>query len=412
VIALVVLGIVILLIIVRRIGNLKLGIWQIMGLGAIAVLLTGQISLLDALRAVDLDVVLFLFGVFVIGQALEESGLLSRISERTFRRARTVDSLVLSVILVMGLASTFLMNDTVAVIGVPVVLLLSRTNRISPKLMLFALAFAVTIGSVMSPIGNPQNLLIALEGTVRNPFVDFFRYLFVPTAVNLLAAYIVLRLFFRKEFDRPIAPIEPEELKDRRLASLAGISLGVMFSLILVKVLVVLLSIDIEFRLTYIALISMLPVLVLHKKRVDLVRSIDWRTLLFFISMFILMKSVWDTGVFQDIAGSTSTDLSSVPMIMAAGLLGSQFISNVPLVALYLPILTELGVGTEGMVALAAGSTIAGNLTLIGAASYSIIVQSAERRTGYTLTFMDFIKVGAPLTVINTAVHLLFFTIF
>ncbi|MGA1819895.1 MAG: SLC13 family permease [Thermoplasmatota archaeon] len=410
-IALVVLGIVILLIIVRRVGNLKLGIWQIMGLGAMAVLLTGQISLPDALRSVDLDVILFLFGVFVIGQALEESGLLSRISERLFRKARSVDSLVLSVILVMGLASTFLMNDTVAVIGVPVVLLLSRTSRLSPKLMLLALAFGVTIGSVASPIGNPQNLLIALEGTVRNPFVDFFLYLFVPTAVNLMAAYIVLRLFFRKEFKRPIAPVEPVELNDRRLATLAGISLGIMFALILVKILIVLLRIDIEFRLTYIALLSMLPVLIFHRRRIELVRSIDWRTLLFFISMFILMKSVWNTGVFQDIAENSSMDLSSIPMIMASGLLGSQFISNVPMVALYLPILAEMGVGAEGMAALAAGSTIAGNLTLIGAASNIIIVQSAERRTGDTLTFLEFIKVGAPLTVVNTLVHLLFFAI-
>ncbi|MBN1390027.1 MAG: anion transporter [Candidatus Thermoplasmatota archaeon] len=411
-IALIVLAIVILLIIIRRIGSLRLGIWMIMGMGALAVLLTGQISPMGAMRAIDLDVILFLFGVFVIGQALEESGLLSRISERIFRHARTVDALVLSVLLVMGLASTFLMNDTVAVIGVPVVLLLSRNSNISPKLMLLTLAFGVTIGSVTSPIGNPQNLLIALEGTVKDPFVDFFLYLFVPTMINILLAFGLLRLFFRKEFEKRVQPLEPVELADSRLASLSKISLGLMFTLIAVKIFIVMTGIGFDMRLTYIALIAMLPVLLFHKRRLHLVRSIDWRTLVFFAAMFVLMKSVWNTGIFQDITGSSPFNMGSIPMILSASIVGSQFVSNVPMVALYMPILQELGVGAEGMLALAAGSTIAGNLTLIGAASNIIIVQNAERRSGDTLTFLDFLKVGAPLTFLNIAVHLLFFALF
>ncbi|MBN1539745.1 MAG: anion permease [Candidatus Thermoplasmatota archaeon] len=403
---------VILLIVVRRIGSLKLGIWMIMGMGALAVLLTGQISPIGALKAVDCDVILFLFGVFVIGQALEESGLLSRISERIFRHARTVDALVLSVLLVMGLASTFLMNDTVAVIGVPVVLLLSKRSGISPKLMLLSLAFGVTIGSVTSPIGNPQNILIALEGTVENPFVDFFLYLFIPTMINILLAYALLRLFFRKEFHRRVQPLEPVELADSRLAFISRISLGLMFTLIAVKIIIVMTGIGFDMRLTYIALVSMLPILLFHNRRLQLVRSIDWRTLVFFAAMFVLMKSVWNTGIFQDITESSPFDMGSVPMILSASIVGSQFVSNVPMVALYMPILHEIGVGAEGMLALAAGSTIAGNLTLIGAASNIIIVQNAERRSGDTLTFLDFLKVGAPLTILNTAVHMLFFALF
>ncbi|MFW3145844.1 MAG: anion transporter [Thermoplasmatota archaeon] len=395
----------------RRVGRFKLAIWQIMGIGAIAVIVTFQISPLDALRSVNLDVILFLFGVFVIGQALDSSGYLSSVSERIFRKAGSVDMLVVSVLFLMGLSSAFLMNDTVAIIGTPVVLLLSKANRISPKLMLLALAFSITIGSVMSPIGNPQNLLIALEGTVENPFVEFAGYLFIPTIINLLTAYLLLRLFFRDEFRKELRPLKPEPLKDRRLALLSRVSLSIMFFLILVKIILVFLDIGGDIRLTYIALISMAPILLLHRSRFQLVRSIDWHTLLFFVSMFILMGAVWNTGFFQDILESSFSSLTSIPMVFLVSILASQLISNVPLVALYMPMLAELGVSSRELIALAAGSTIAGNLTLIGAASNVIIVQNAEKRTGDTLTFFDFIRIGFPLTVLNSLVYLVFFMV-
>ena len=169
------------LIAVRRIGKYRFQIWQIMLLGAIAVLVTLQITPLNALKAINIDVMLFLFGVFIIGQALEDSGYLSYLSSQLFGKARSLDILVLLVLLGAGGMSAFLMNDTLAIIGTPVMLLIARKNSggiKSPKILLLTLAFAVTIGSVMSPIGNPQNLLVAINGGIQNPFITFFKYLF------------------------------------------------------------------------------------------------------------------------------------------------------------------------------------------------------------------------------------------
>ena len=67
---------------------------------------------------------------------------------------------------------------------------------------------------------------------------------------------------------------------------------------------------------------------------------------------------------------------------------------------------------TAGMMALAAGSTIAGNLTILGAASNVIIIQNAEKKYGQTLTFWEFAKIGLPLTIINVAAYWAFFLIF
>ena len=172
-IPIIVLALVFILIIIRRIGKFRFQIWQIMALGAFAVLVTLQISPLNALKAINLDVIFFLFGMFIVGEALENSGYLSFLSYRLFDRAKSLDILVLFILFGMGISAAFLMNDTLAIIGTPVVLLLARKAQTTPKILLLALAFAVTIGSVTSPIGNPQNLLIAINGNVANPFITF-----------------------------------------------------------------------------------------------------------------------------------------------------------------------------------------------------------------------------------------------
>jgi len=395
---------------VRQIGSLKLRIWQIMLSGALAVLLTGQISPAEALKAVNLDVMLFLFGVFVVGQALEESGYLSYLSYRLFRQAKTADQLMLFVLFGAGAASAFLMNDTLAVVGTPVVLLLADKHRISPKPLLLALAFGVTIGSVPSPIGNPQNLLISLDGNVANPFIAFIRYLLLPTLVSLLSAHALLKLLYRESFHSEILNHSPGFIEDRVLAGLSRASLILIVVLVLLRIVVISLNIDtgFDFRLTYIALVSALPVLLLSKKRIGIIRRIDWHTLIFFAAMFVLMESVWDSGFFQAQIESLNFGITSLAMILFVSIFLSQLISNVPLVALYMPMLISAGASTREMLALGAGSTIAGNLSILGAASNVIIIQNAEKKSGETLGFIEFVRAGLPITAANAIIYFIF----
>jgi Na+/H+ antiporter NhaD/arsenite permease-like protein len=407
-ISIVVLLIVFVLIAVRQIGRIRFQLWQIMLLGAIAVLLTLQISPLNAIKAINLDVMLFLFGMFVIGRALEESGYLSHLASKLFRQARSTDGLVLYILFGMGFLSAFLMNDTLAIIGTPVVIMLAKKSNVNTKLLLFALAFAITIGSVMSPIGNPQNLLIAVDGDVSNPFVTFIKYLAVPTIVNLLAAYFILKTYYKKHFNAKQIAVTPEPITDERLAKLCRISLALLLSLILIKIAIVSAGININFRLTYIALASALPIILFSPKRLEIIRRIDWHTMIFFAAMFILMASVWDSNFFQRQLESMNLNLASVSVIMIVAVIVSQFVSNVPLVALYMPTLIQLGASTKELMALAAGSTIAGNLLILGAVSNVIIIHNAEKNAGVTLTFLEFAKIGLPLTAINISVYWLY----
>jgi Na+/H+ antiporter NhaD/arsenite permease-like protein len=405
------LGVVFILIAVRQVGNVRLQIWQVMTLGALIVLLSGQIAPLDALHAINVDVLLFLFGMFIIGQGLEESGYLAHAAYRYVKHARSVDSLMLCIMFGFGAAAALLMNDTIAIIGTPVVLLVARKHVMSPKLLLLALAFSVTIGSVVSPIGNPQNLIIALNGTMENPFGTFFRWLFIPTVLNMFIAYGVLRLFYRSDFHDVPLIYSQEPIRNRELALLSRISFHMVLILIALKILTVVLRWNIEFRLTTIALAAALPILVGSKHRWTILRNIDWHTLIFFASMFVLMDAVWRSGFFQNVLAEGNRNIGSLEMILSVSVFLSQLISNVPLVALYQPLLLHAGTMTKGFMALAAGSTIAGNLFILGAASNVIIIQNAEKKSHHTITFWDFAKVGIPLAILNTAVYWIFLSI-
>ncbi|MGB9735504.1 MAG: SLC13 family permease [bacterium] len=410
-IPLIALGTVFILIIVRQIGNIKLEIWQIMLLGALVVLLTKSIPVHTALKAIDINVLLFLFGMFVIGVAMEESGYISHISYALFKNATTMNSLVLRILFFMGFASAFLMNDTIAIIGTPVMLFLARKHHIEPKILLLTLAFAVTTGSVMSPIGNPQNLLIAMHGNLSDPFITFLKYLFIPTTINLLAAYWILKVLYRDQFKHNRLQHVYEPIKDKNLANLSKYALIIVILMIVLKTITSFLHILPDFSLTYIALFGTLPILIFSEKRIKIVSSIDWYTLVFFASMFVLMKSVWLTGFFQGYIDKNSHNITDIHSVMIISIILSQFISNVPMVALYLPILKHAGASLKTMVALASGSTIAGNLFILGAASNIIIIQNAEKRSRETITFFEFARAGIPLTIINTIVYWFFLNI-
>jgi len=410
-ISVITLSLVFILIAIRQIGNVRLQIWQIMAGGAITVLLTGGISPSAAVKSVNFDVIFFLFGMFVVGEALEKSGYLSYLSYNYFKYGKTKSSLLLFIILGMGFLSVFLMNDTVAIVGTPVVLMLAEGNNLPAKPLLLALAFSVTIGSVMSPIGNPQNLLIALNGNVNNIFAEFGKYLILPTLINLAMVFIILKIFYKDSFNKEVIKHKPVDVKNDKLTLLSKFSLGLIFIMVILKIVLLFLRINVDLRLTYIAIAAALPVLIFSNKRIEIIKKVDWHTLIFFIAMFILMQSVWNTGVFQNMISKANVNIMSLIMILAVSVLLSQLISNVPLVALYLPLLLSLGVSSKGLMALAAGSTVAGNLFILGAASNIIIIQNAEKRSGETITFAEFTKIGLPLTIINVFIYYIFLKI-
>jgi len=387
----------------------KLKIWEIMLLGSIGVIITQQISIKDAIYSINLEVILFLFCMFVIGVALEESGYLEYISFHLFKKARNKNDILLILIFVMGLLSALLMNDTIAIIGTPIVIHLAR-NGLNIKPLLLALAFSVTIGSLTSPIGNPQNFLIATQ--LENPFINFFKYLLVPTLINLFISYLIIKYFFKKDFIGTIDTKKLEEsIRDYKLAHIAKLSIILLIVLIIFKVILGIVKPSLNLPLISIIIVSTIPVLFFSERRFEIVKKVDWHTLIFFVSMFILMQSVWNTGIFQSLIKESNINIYSIPSIFIISVILSQFISNVPLVILYLPLIADIG-SIKEIISLAAGSTIAGNLLILGAASNVIIIHNAEKRSGIGIGFFEFAKIGIPLTIVNVLIYFIFLKLF
>lgn len=403
---LLILATILLLIMVRRIGGMRLAIWQIMVGGAVMTLASGLLTPAQGWAAIDMDVMLFLFGVFFIGQALIDSGYLQHLGYRLFSCVATPGALLALVILGSGLGSALLMNDTLAIIGTPLMVLLARQHRLPPQLLLLALAFAVTTGSVMSPIGNPQNLLIAVGSGMANPFVVFLSALALPTLLALSVCWLVLRIAYRDQFGTAVLVHQQVALQDVALARLARLALLLLLVLIGVRIALAQFAPAAVFPLTWIALGAAVPLL-FHRRSLQLLFELDWATLLFFAALFIVMAGVWQSGLLQQALVGFGGELTALPSILFAGLGLSQLISNVPLVSLYLPLLLEAQAPQSALLALAAASTLAGNLLVLGAASNVIILQNAER-DGVHISYWEFARLGVVVTLLQLAIFVPF----
>ena len=216
------------------VGRIKfrIPIWASMLIGAALMIGFQIISPTSAFKSVQMDVIMFLFGMFSIVSALDKAGVLRYMAIKMLSRAKTPDRVLLIFVVGIGSLSAFLVNDTIALMGVPLVAYVSKHIGVRPAVLLIALAFGVTVGSVMTPIGNPQNLLIALQSGIDLPFTNFIKFLAVPTIINLFLTYYILKIYFKKDMAQ--VNLQNIALENAVIVNknLAKISIGVLIATI------------------------------------------------------------------------------------------------------------------------------------------------------------------------------------
>jgi Na+/H+ antiporter NhaD/arsenite permease-like protein len=404
------------------IGRRRFGvpIWAAMLIGAALMIGLQVIGVEAAFMSVNLDVIAFLFGMFSIVSALDRAGVLQRVAVRMLAVAKTPDRLLMAFVVGMGLLAAFLVNDTIALLGIPLVVYVARHAGIRPVVLLIALAFGITVGSVMTPIGNPQNLLIAIQSGIPMPFTTFLLQLAPPTIVNLFVTYAILKAYYRKEIrqDYQLSAIELLE-KAEYDPHLARISIAVLIATIagfIVSEVLHFLGIA-DFSLSAVAMLGAAAVYALSSQRREIVKSVDYSVLVFFGGMFVVTSALWSSGAVSLLfmnyipTPDPGDPVQSAAVISAASIGISQVLSNVPFVALYNFVMIDSGFTGQHVdqwMMLAAASTIAGNLTILGAASNIIIIEAAESRGVRTFSFLEFFKVGSMVTAANLAVYYLF----
>ncbi|WP_238375035.1 SLC13 family permease [Vulcanisaeta thermophila] len=402
------------LIALRGVGRLNIQPWAAMLLGASLTIALGILTPTEALSAINLNVILFLISLFTVSSALEVSGFFNYLAYRLMLSSDKMRSLILRVFVSSAALSLVLSNDGIAGSFTPVIVSMRRYARINIKPLLYALAFGVTIGSVALPIGNPQNLLIALESGVPRPFVIFTLYLLPPTLINILITYPLLLILFRGDGNDDVELIEVRNPRELLInAKLAYTALAILALLIPLFFITDIYSVSPYLTPVTLAFTGASVLYLVSSDRRSIAQNVDWTTILFFIGLFIVSDGALKSGVLGFLAHYLPQP-TTLPGIFISGLLLSQVISNVPMVALYIPLMKSLGVSPTNYLAwvgLAASSTIAGNLTLLGAASNVIINEASEKRGGEGFGFLEFIRYGLPVTIVNSLIYYLWFMV-
>jgi len=373
----------------------------LIGVGLLLVL--KQINIQQIGGFIDLDTLILLFSMMVINANLRLSGFFKLTGATLLRLTRKPRVFLIIEILLVGVLSALFLNDTICIMFTPFLLdLLLAINR-NPIPYLIALATASNIGSVATLTGNPQNMIIGVASGIR--YIDFSTALAPVALLCLGVIWIILMLFYKKEFARDNFFQIPPTREIR------------YYKPLLVKTLIVTVGLLIAFMvgvpIALAALIAAIILLFTRRVKPDKIfSSIDWEILVFFAGLFIVTGSLETNGVTSKLGDLVnSAGRINVFNLSIGTTILSNLVSNVPAVLLLKPLMSLLVNPTAGWLTLAASSTLAGNLTLLGSVANLIVVESAKRRK-VMLSFWEYTKVGAIITVITLVISISWIAIF
>jgi Na+/H+ antiporter NhaD/arsenite permease-like protein len=367
-------------------------------IGAAAMLGCGVISVHEAARAVDYETIVLLFGMMVVVAYLRMAGFFALATERIATRFSGPMSLLAVTIALSGVLSAFLVNDVVCVALTPLVLHLCQRLKRPPIPYLVGLATASNIGSVATITGNPQNIIIG--SLSRIAYLRFAARLAPVAVAGLVLNFAVVALIYRKSLGSTASaagqgPPPSAEARQPRVHR----------GLLIKSVAVTLTTIGFFFAGQPIALVALIAagVLMLDRVRPDKVYSaIDWPLLVMFAGLFVVVHA-FEVNVVRTWGLERQHALLESPVVLVSGLslVLSNLVSNVPAVLLFKPLMEVMPQRELAWLALAMSSTLAGNLTVLGSVANLIVVENA-RRAGTELGFLEYLKVGVPLTVLTT----------
>jgi Na+/H+ antiporter NhaD/arsenite permease-like protein len=364
--------------------------------GAVAMMACGVLSMQDAANAVDYETIVLLFGMMVVVAYLRFAGFFSLATDWIAASFSGPYVLLAVTIALSGVLSAFLVNDVVCVALTPLVLQLCQRLKRPPIPYLVGLATASNVGSVATITGNPQNNIIGSLSQI--PYLRFAYRLAPVAAIGLVLTYLVVALVYKKSLDEA-GEGSAEDLPEPRVHR----------GLLVKSVAVALVTVGLFFAGFPIALVALgaAGVLMFGRVRPEKVYdSVDWPLLVMFAGLFVVVHA-FEAVVVQTWGIDRWHSLLDSPVVMVSGLsvVLSNLVSNVPAVLLFKPLMQAMAEANreQAWLALAMSSTLAGNLTVLGSVANLIVVENA-RRAGTELGFVEYLKVGIPLTILTTLV--------
>ena len=398
--------------------------------GAALMIVSGVVTQDEAFYShefgVDYNVIFLLIGMMIIVNIVRDTGLFEVLAIWSAQRAGADPFRMLALLaLVTAVLSAMLDNVTTVLLMAPVTLSIAKRLRLDPVPFLIVEAIASNIGGTATLVGDPPNIMIASKAQL-----GYLQFLIVlgPVVVGIMAVFLLgLGLLYRgslhvaphlKETVLGLAPRDAvqDPLLLRRCVWLLGL-VNLAFGLHGV----------LHLEPATIALVGASAFMLIgranrkhNSDELSYLADVEWKTIFFFIGLFILVGALVKVGVI----GMLATQLLSVTQghpaaavfsILWGSALLSAVIDNIPYVAAMNPLVVDLARSLHPEISdyttlvhqpdilplwwsLALGACLGGNGTLIGA-SANVVIADLARRAGYPISYRQFLMVGFPVMV-------------
>jgi len=360
-------------------------------------------------HGINWQTIVFIGGMMVMVEGLGEVGFFRWLCLYVARLVNyRVVPILVSFMLLSGFLAMFIDSITVLLFLATVTIELARLLKFDPVPIIIAEIFASNVGGSATMSGDPPNIII---GTAFGySFFDFFTNTGLIAWIGMLATVVFFYFAFRKvlreshqgaEEDTSTYPVPGDAIVDPLHFKInTAIFIGV--------VVLIVTHAETGISVAFIGVIAAILTLVAgFRKAGHIMKRVDWRTLLFFIGLFVCVGGLEETGVLEVLAefiarAAEGNLMRLIPMILWISAFASAIVDNIPFAATMIPVLRGLaktGLPLPAMAwTLALGSDIGGNATPIGA-SANVVGTAVAAREGYPISWGRFCKYALPAMI-------------
>lgn len=380
--------------------------------GAVLLVICKVLTAKEGIDSVDFNTIGVLVGMMLFVAVVKQSGIFEYIAIKSAKLSKGKPWIIMAAFMVItAVLSAFLDNVTTVLLVGPMTIAVTGILELNPIPFLMTQIMASNIGGTATLIGDPPNIMIGSAADLS--FVDFI----INTSVTVLLVFGFVVLLFYFVYGRKLKVTSDKMNKIMNLDEKKAIkSSSLMIKSVIVMVFVVaafILHDVLGMESSIIALTAASIMLLIGKQDPEeIILSVEWSTIVFFIGLFIVVGGLEHTGVIEMLARGMLTvtkgnQMLTIILILWISAFVSAFLDNIPFVATMIPmILTMQNHGMEVQPlwwALSLGACLGGNGTLVGA-SANVVLSSISKKNGYPITFSYYLKRGLPIMMMSIVI--------